>query len=119
MKLMFLVLLLSLVLLPSCSVSHGNFTVMSNKLFDTDNLNVSNKTRQKNVVGKDVSHIIFFVPTKSNPNLNDALNDAFRRTDTDVMTDVEVTAWGWWIPYLYGQFGWTIEGDAVKTRGVK
>ena len=72
--------------------------------------------RVKNVKGVDRSHIIFLYDTKANPNLSDALNDAFRKADGDVMTDVTVTYWRWYIPLIYGQRGWTVEGDVVKTR---
>jgi hypothetical protein len=47
--------------------------------------------------------------------LNDALRDAFREADGDVMTDVSIYQWGWSL-LIYGQTGWTIEGDIVKTR---
>ena len=96
--------------------SHGNFTVLSNRLVDVKNFNVDTDKKMNNVTGKDVSHIIIFVPTKANPNLNDALNDVFRNSDADIMTDVEITSWGWYIPYIYGQAGWKVRGDALKTR---
>ncbi|MDD4556213.1 MAG: hypothetical protein PHE89_02640 [Alphaproteobacteria bacterium] len=111
-----LVLFSFLFFLSSCVVSHGNFTVLSNKLVDTDDLNVDTTKKMKNVTGKDVSHMIILIPTKANPNLNDALNDVFRNNDADLMTDVSITSWGWYIPYVYGQFGWKVQGDALKTR---
>ena len=63
-----------------------------------------------------IAHMIILVPTKANPNLNDALNDVFNKTDTDIMTDVEISTWSWWIPYIYGQTGWKVQGTAIKTR---
>lgn len=106
----------ALFLLSGCMVSHGNFTVLSNKLVDVRELNVDSDKKMTNAVGKDVGHIIVVVPTKMNPNLNDALNDVFRNSDSDLMTDVEVTSWGWYIPYIYGQSGWKVQGDVLKTR---
>lgn len=111
-----LFIILALFLVSSCVTNHGNYTVMSNKIVDVNSFDLDKSDRVKNVKGQDVSHIIFFFPTKSNPNLSDALNDAFRKADGDVMTDVTVYSWGWWIPYIYGQSGWTVEGDVVKTR---
>ncbi len=108
---------LSLLLLPSCVVSHGNFTVLSNKIIDTKSFHVDTNKKMKNATGKDVAHIVFVVPTKANPNLNDALNDVFRNTDSDLMTDVEIKEWFWYVPYIYGQYGWSVQGDALKTRG--
>ena len=107
---------LCILCLSACTVSHGNFTVLSNRLVDIKNFNVDTDKKMNNVTGKDVSHIIIFVPTKANPNLNDTLNDVFRNSDADIMTDVEITSWGWYIPYIYGQAGWKVRGDALKTR---
>lgn len=103
-------------LLGACSVNHGNFTVLSNKIVNINDFDLDKADRIKNIKGVDRAHVIMFFPTKSNPNLSDALNEAFRKADGDVMTDVTVTSWGWWIPYIYGQNGWTVEGDVVKTR---
>ena len=103
-------------LLSACKVSHGNFTVLSNRLVNTHSFHVNTDKKMNNVIGEDVAHIIVLVPTKANPNLNDALNDVFRNTDADLMTDVEITSWNWFIPYVYGQIGWRVQGDALKTR---
>lgn len=48
--------------------------------------------------------------------MEEALNDALNKTDTDLMTDVSVESWFWYIPYVYGNAGWEVKGDAVKTR---
>lgn len=111
-----LTLAILLPLLASCSVNHGDFTVLSNKLVDTKNFHLDKSSVQKNVTGKDVGHIIVFVPTKMNVTPSEAMNDVFRNTDADVLTDVTLKSWGWYIPYIYGEMGWSVEGDAVKTR---
>lgn len=111
-----LIALMAIILCSSCVTDHGNFTVLSNKIVDTDDFELEKLDKVKNVKGVDRSHIILFFPTKTNPNLSGALNDAFQQADGDVMTDVNVSSWGWWF-YLYGQNGWTVEGDVVKIRG--
>lgn len=111
-----ILILAAAALISACSVNHGTFTVMSNKIVNVNDFDLDKADKIKNVKGTDRSHIIIFFATKANPNLSDALNDAFRKADGDVMTDVTVTSWGWWIPYIYGQSGWTVEGDVVKTR---
>ena len=105
-----------LVMLPACSVRHGDFTVLSSKLVRLSDFELSKADRVKDVEGRDVSHIIVFVPLKSNPSLDDAINDALEKADGDVMTDVVVNYWYWYIPYIYGQQGWRVRGDVVKTR---
>ncbi len=100
--------------LSACSVRHGNFTVLSNKLISTK-FGIEELSRRRNVVGKNTEHMIILFPTGT-PKLEEALNDALNKTDTDLMTDVSVESWFWYIPYVYGNAGWEVKGDAVKTR---
>lgn len=109
-------LLFSFFLITACSIDHGNYSVMSNKIVRINEFDLDKSNRVKHVKGIDRSHIIFFHKTKNTPNLSDALSDALKKGDGDVMTDVTVTEWTWYIPLIYGQSGWTVEGDVVKTR---
>ena len=104
-----------LMLLSACTINHGDFTVLSNKLVATQNFSMGTSNRIRNVKGEDTAHMIILFPTGT-PRLEAALNDAFEKTDTDVMTDVTVETWFWWIPYIYGNMGWRVTGDAIKTR---
>lgn len=108
-----LILVLLPILFSACTVTHGTFTVMSNKIVDVNNFELSKRT--KNVQGDDTQHIFIFVQTGI-PSITNALNNALEKSNADVMTDVTVKSWGWYIPYIYGQFGWEVSGDAVKTR---
>lgn len=109
-------IILVALLLAGCSTDHGTFTVLSNKIVNVEHFELGKAEHIKNVTGEDKSHIIILVPTKTNPNLSGALNDAFRNSGGDVMTDVTVTSYSWYIPYIYGQIGWEVKGDVVKTR---
>ena len=71
--------------------------------------------RLRNIEGKDTAHTIIIVPTGI-PKLSEALNNAFEKSDTDIMTDVNVKKQEWYIPYIYGQSSWIVKGDAIKTR---
>ena len=101
--------------LCSCAVRHGDFTVLSNRLIDTQNFDLNDKNRQT-VVGEDIRHIIIFIPTSGPPTLEEAMDNAFDQSGGDVLTDAVIKSWNFYIPYLYGQFGWKVEGTAVKTR---
>ena len=96
----FLIILMVL-FCSGCVQDHGKFTVLSNKLVDIQDFDLDKADRVKNIKGSDTSHIFIFIPTKA---------------DGDVMTDVAVSSWFWYVPYLYGYYGWTVEGDIVKTR---
>ncbi len=102
-------------LLCSCSVRHGDFTVLSNRLIDTQNFDL-NDTNRHAVVGKDVQHIIIFIPIGGPPTLEGALDNAFDQSDGDALTDAVIESWGFYIPLIYGQAGWKVEGTSVKTR---
>ncbi len=104
-------------LTTACAVRQGDFAVISNKLVNTSNFRVGQAERVKGVEGRDVSHIIIFIPTGGPPTLEGALDDALEKGGGDVMTDAVVYSWSWYIPYIYGQSGWSVKGDVVKTRG--
>ena len=106
----------SFLLSTGCVVRQGDFPVLSNKLVRLSDFDLDKADRVKGVVGKDVQHIIIFIPTGGPPTLEGALDDAFRKSGGDVMTDAVVKSWGWYIPYIYGQAGWSVTGDVVKTR---
>ena len=72
--------------------------------------------RAKGIIGQDVQHIIIFIPTGGPPTLDGALDDAFEKGGGDVMTDGVISWWFFYIPYVYGQVGWEVKGDVVKTR---
>ena len=99
-----------------CVIRHGDFTVLSNKLVRLSNFELSKADRERGVEGRDVAHIICIIPTKMQITLDAAIDDALSKGDGDVLTDAVVHQWGWYIPYIYGQFGWSIVGDVVKTR---
>ncbi len=102
--------------LCGCAVRHGDFTVLSNKMVRLSEFELEKADRDKDVVGEDVRHIILFIPTGGPPTLEGALDNAFDKSEGDVMTDAVVSSWGWWVPFIYGQAGWQVKGDVVKTR---
>ncbi|MFN4896567.1 MAG: hypothetical protein ACK5GN_03035 [Pseudomonadota bacterium] len=105
-----------LLALSGCTVRHGDFTVLSNKMVRLSDFELEKADRVRKVVGEDKQHIIVIIPTGGEPTLDGALDKAFQLADGDVMTDVVVESWGWYIPYIYGQTGWRVTGDVVKTR---
>lgn len=102
--------------ISGCVTRHGDFTVISNKVIRLSEFELEKADRTKGIVGKDITHIIFFFPVGGPPTLEAALDDAFEKGGGDVMTDAVISSWFFWVPYLYGQYGWKVEGDVVKTR---
>ena len=105
-----------LIVLTGCAVRHGDFTVVSNKVLRLSEFELGKAERVKGVEGKDVSHIVIFIPVGGAPTIEGALDNALEKGGGDVMTDAVISSYGWYIPYIYGQFGWKVKGDVVKTR---
>ena len=111
---LFAVLLLPL--LSGCVVRHGDFSVVSNKLVRLSELDLDQADRARGIVGEDKQHIVCIIPIGGVPTLEGAIDDALEKGAGDVVTDAVISAWSWYIPYIYGQSGWAVKGDVVKTR---
>lgn len=105
-------------LASGCTTHHGDFTVLSDELVDLSNIDLSSVDRVEGVVGEDRTDIAVIVPL-STPTLEGAIRDALRRGDGDLLTDVTVTSHQWYVPFVWGQIGWRVEGDVVRTRRVR
>ena len=85
-------------------------------MFDVKNFDLNKAPQTKHVEGVDAKYIIVFIPTGV-PTLSAAMNDAFRNTDADLLTNASIEQSYFYIPYIFGRTAFTIEGNAVKTRG--
>jgi hypothetical protein len=99
-----------------CVVNHGHFTVASNKVFRLSQFEMEKASRAKAVEVESVQHIVIFIPIGSQPTIEGAMDEAMKKGNGDVMTDVNIESWFFFIPYIYGQAGWSVKGDVVKTR---
>jgi hypothetical protein len=64
-----------------------------------------------------LSQTFLWVPTRTDPpTLEDAIEEALRRGRGDLLVDVEVDRLFFAFPLLYGQEGWRVRGDVVRTR---
>ena len=107
--------LAAVLLLASGCSTRDSFTVASTKLIRLDQFELDKANKTKNVQGEDTAHIIIFVPTGT-PNLKTAMDRALEKGNGDVMTDVVIENSFFYIPYIYGQTSWKVNGDVVKTR---
>ena len=65
-------------LFSSCTVNHGDFSVISNKLVNLDDFELGQESRTKRVKGEQVVHLIFgIIPAGAIPTLEGAMDDAF------------------------------------------
>ncbi|MCX4349558.1 MAG: hypothetical protein OSJ76_07245 [Alphaproteobacteria bacterium] len=110
-----IMLLISVLYISGCSTHITDFSMISNKNVNLNKVDIDKLPQSKNVIGEDKKFVFLFIPTGV-PSITNALNDAFDKTDTDIMTDVTLKSWYWYIPYIYGNAGWEVSGDAIKTR---
>jgi hypothetical protein len=99
--------------LVGCGGTLGTFTVISTKNVDWSRASEFNRSNQR-VKGKDVNHIIVFVPTKLNVTVSEALDNALLQIPGAIaMVDATVKVSSFYIPYVYGRTGYFIEGSVL------
>lgn len=91
-------------------------TILSTKsfeLFDTANY----EKLPDRVEGEDLSHIITFIPMGS-PYINEAIDNAIEQTPGCVgLVDAVVYFKWFYIPLIYGQFRYVVEGTPIVKKG--
>lgn len=96
-----------------CVTRIGDFTVGSTKNMDIKKSlhKVDESTRN---TGIDRSHIIFIIPTKLWVNMKEAMDNAIEKSPQAVgLSNVTVKYGEWYIPFIYGQFWYEVEGNPV------
>lgn len=104
-------------LLAGCSHS-GQFTVASTKSM---NLVLEPGAFHGKHTGRDVRHIIFFLPTGM-PDMSEATREALEKGNGNLLVDANAYMTYWWIPPLYGEITYVVEGkvydiDATRFAG--
>ena len=111
-----LILLITIVLFAGCwNQRIGDFSVISSRNFD---LNSDYVLLEKGVTGEDTQYIIIFIPT-GQINIENAVDDALKRVDGDVMTNATIKLQGFYIPHIYGESRYVVEGDVWKKSDAK
>ena len=111
-----LISLITIVLFAGCwNQRIGDFSVISSRNFD---LNSDYVLLEKGVIGEDTQYIIIFIPT-GQINIENAVDNALKRVDGDVMTNATIKLQGFYIPYIYGESRYVVEGDVWKKSDAK
>jgi len=107
-----LVLVILFVGVTGCSQRLVDFTIISSKNIDLSQA-ANFKRGQDRVEGKDVTHIIIFIPTGV-PNAKEALDRAIESVPGAIaLVDGVITAHSWYIPYIYGRSWYVVEGTPL------
>jgi hypothetical protein len=95
-----------------CTTRLVDFTVISTKNVDWSKAATFNRSSAR-VEGKDTAHIIVFIPTGI-PNMKEAIDRAIESKSGGVaLVDGVVYSKFWWIPYIYGQTSYVVEGTPL------
>jgi hypothetical protein len=107
--LLYLVLTFSLI---GCATRLVDFTIISTKNIDLARGADFHRGTSR-VEGKDKASIIIFIPTGT-PNIKEAIDRAIESVPGAIaLLDGVVTAKGWWIPYIYGESAYVVEGTPL------
>lgn len=64
-----------------------------------------------------MTHVFLWVPTRpSAATLEEAVEQALRRGDGDMLVNASVRRVAWYVPPFYGREGWVVRGDVVRLR---
>lgn len=98
--------------LSSCTQRLFDFTIVSSKNVDLSKANTFTRGYNR-TEGKDVAHIVLFFPT-GKPNIKEAVDRAIEKIPGCVaLLDGVVKSYGFYIPMIYGQTAYIIEGTPL------
>lgn len=94
--------------LSGCTTRLWDFTVMS-----TRNVPIDLSTRQEGE-GDAMEFIVIVIPTGV-PNMKEAVDRAIEDGNGDLLLNARVRYSWWYIPYVFGQEGYHVEGNVTDT----
>ncbi|MGO2137039.1 MAG: hypothetical protein ACTH3S_16610 [Marinobacter sp.] len=98
--------------LSGCAHRLGDFTVASTKNIDVKSTE-HRVDESERLVDRDTAHIIIFFPTGI-PNMKEAMDNVIEQRPGAVgLSNVTVKRGGFWIPFIYGQDYFEIEGNPI------
>ena len=102
------------VLFPGCA-TRGDFTAISSKNVNLSNIKIDRANSKGRQTGEDCIHVIIFFPTGGPPSLKEALDRSLDPTRSNILLDAVVRHHSFYVPLIYGQECWSVEGDAYDT----
>lgn len=100
------------IILTSCSQNLFNFTLVSTKSIELENLSSLEKSNEK-TTGEDKASIIIFIPTRT-IKIDQAITNTIDEIPGCVaLLDGVVYSKFWWIPYIYGEQRFVIEATPL------
>jgi len=114
MKKFHFLFLLGVIVLSGCA-TRSDFTAISSKNVNLSNIQIDRSRLKGRTTGEDCQHIIILFPTGGPPTLDEALDKALETKQANLLLDAVVNWNSFYIPYVYGETCWKVEGDAYDT----
>ena len=96
-----------------CSERIGDFTIISTKNAELGQKYVRTTLDGTKAIGIDSKPIIVVIPM-GNPNIKEAVDKALEKNGAQVLTDVVIYYDYFYIPYIYGEMKYRVEGTGWK-----
>lgn len=105
---------------PGCATQQLRFAALSSEPFPALGYAEDNSHVVAGISASVRSHTILWIPTNTRPpTLQDAIDRALERGGGDLLIDAEVEHWWVFVPFVYGQEGWTVRGDVVRSTSAE
>jgi hypothetical protein len=102
---------LTLLVSQGC-MSHSDFTVISSKNINVSNVKIATGKSKGQTQGRHCHYAVLFFTIGEPTNLEKALDAALLAKRAEVLIDAEVNWQFVWIPFIYTQECWKVEGTA-------
>jgi uncharacterized protein YceK len=104
----------ALILVSGCS-STSSLTALSTKNVNLADMKLDRTRLKGHGTGQDCVRIFVVVPTGGVPNIKEAIDRAVESLKGNVLLDARVEYKSFYIPLIYGETCWTVEGDVYDT----
>ncbi len=112
MKKTVILLLFAVIILAGCTTRMVDFTIISTKNVDLSRA-AEFESGKSRITGEDMAHIIVFIPT-GQINIKEAIDNALESVPGAVaLLDGVISSKFFYIPYIYGQQSYIVEGTAL------
>ena len=101
--------------LGACVSSRSDFSAISGKNVNLSNFRIDRSKSKGRVSGSDCTQVILIIPNGSPPTLDEALDRALEPKRANLLLDAVVEYSSYYIPYIYGETCWKVEGEAYDT----
>ena len=93
-------------------MSHSDFTLISSKNVNLNNVKINTNNSKGQTEGRHCHYAVLFFTIGEPTNLEKALDEALLVKMAEVLLDADVSWQFVWIPFIYTQECWKVEGTA-------